>query len=247
MPTRLSAFIIEIAGSLKVYDVYGNVAMAISIQHTTTEILDRFIEGRDTPDREIVLEIELTGFNERERNLLLPHLWQFILQYRDSNDPDTLLAVAAAIRKYIAIMPMERMGELAVLLESGHKAQIPIELEIEVAKMIGRNFEVHPPVESDPFPELAERLWDMVRAYIHPRVLLRDKYAAATSVGVEALVSMRSQHADDALHAVADSPYRWFAEIVSDNLDRLAETWSAKNPDAAAWLKDLRSGVASHT
>ena len=80
-----------------------------------------------------------------------------------------LLALRAAIRKYIAIMPMEQMGELAALLETGHRSPLPIDLEIEVAKMVYRNFEVHPPVVADPQPELAQRFWDMVQAYINPR------------------------------------------------------------------------------
>ena len=132
-----------------------------------------------------------------------------------------LVGVAAAIRKYIAIMPMDRMGELAALLETGHRSTLPIDLEIEVAKMVYRNFEVHPPIIADPQPELAQRFWEMAQAYINPRLLLRDKYSAATSLAIEAIVSMRSPLAEQACQAANTCPYRWFAELVSDDLDDL--------------------------
>ena len=109
--------------------------------------------------------------------------------------------------------------------------------------MVYRNFEVHPPVVGDPQPELAQRLWDMVRAYIDPCILLRDKYSAATSLAIEAIVSMRSPLAETAWRAAIACPYRWFAELVNDELDELHERWDSKNRDAAAWLHELRSKV----
>jgi hypothetical protein len=116
-------------------------------------------------------------------------------------------------------------------------------MEIEVAKMVFRNFEVHPPVEMDSQPKLAQQLWEMAQVYINPRILLRDKHSAAASCAIEAIVAMRSSLAVEALRAAAQSPYRWFAELVSDNIDELNEKWSRKSPDVAAWLRDLRSQV----
>ncbi|MGM0489213.1 MAG: hypothetical protein ACQESR_20935 [Planctomycetota bacterium] len=141
---------------------------------------------------------------------------------------------------------MDRMGELAVLLESGHRSPLPIDLEIEVAKMIYRNFEVHPPADLDMQPKLAQRLWEMVQAYVNPRILLRGKHSAAASLAIEAIVSMRSSLALEAWQAATRCPYRWFAELVTDDLDDLHEKWSSKSPNAAAWLGDLRSHVLAH-
>ena len=195
--------------------------------------------GADVPVG-LICEIELARFDAAERQKLLPLLWQYILRRRDSNSPETLAAVGAAIRKYVALMPMEDMGRLAVLLESGHKSALPIELEIEVAKMIYRNFEVHPPVEPNLHPELARPLWEMVQAYAHPRLLSRDKHSAAGLISIQALVAMRSEFASNAVHIAAASPYRWFAELVADQLDRLHDRWNATCPEAAAWLAALQ-------
>jgi len=190
--------------------------------------------------------MELLHFDPSQREAILPVLWQYILAHRNSNTPETLIAVGAAIRKYVAIMPMDRMDELAVLLESGHRSPLPIDLEIEVAKMVYRNLEVHPPVVADPYPELAKRFWEMVQAYINPRVLLRDKHSAATSLAIEAIVSMRSPLAEQAWQAAIACPFRWFGELVSDNLDNLHEQWSSGSADAATWLRELRNNVLAH-
>jgi len=217
-----------------------------SSELTAEGIIDQLTAaGAKTPSS-LLCQVELARFNPFQREAVLPLLWQYILDHRNSNDCDELVAVGAAIRKYIAIMPMGQMGELTDLLETGHRSPLPVDLEIEVAKMVYRNFEVYPPDLPDPHPELAKRLWEMVQAYINPRILLRDKHSAATSLAIEAIVSMRSPLAEQACQAANACPYRWFAELVSDDLDDLYERWSSKSPDAAAWLRELQNNVFSH-
>jgi hypothetical protein len=191
----------------------------------------------------LICEIELTRFDRTHREVLLPLLWEYILEHRNSNVREELVAVGAAVRKYVANMPMDQMGTLGVLLESGHRSQLPIELEIEVAKMIYRNFQTHPPLDPDPHPELAQRLWEMVQAYVNPRILIRDKHSAAALLAIVAIVAMRSALAEAAWQAAVGCPYRWFTELVSDDLDGLLATWSRKSPDAAAWLVALRGNT----
>ena len=222
-----------------------DVATEDSSVLTPDQLLNQLTNAGANPSCSLLCEVELTRFVPSQHEALLPLLWQYILDRRNSNDRDELVAVGSAIRKYIAIMPMDRMGELAVLLESGNRSPLPIELEIEVAKMVYRNFEVHPPVDANPQPELAQRLWEMVQAYTNPRILLRDKHSAAASLAIEAIVSMRSPLAEQAWQAAISCPYRWFAELVSDDLDDLHERWSINHPDAAAWLGELRNRVVA--
>lgn len=225
---------------------FGATTDSDELTLTADHLLRQLIDAVPNPSSSLICTVELTRFDPSERQALLPLLWQYILDHRNSNNRDELIAVGAAVRKYIAIMPIDRMGELAILLESGHKSPLSIELEIEVAKMIYRNFEAHPPAFADPQPELAQRLWEMVQAYINPRILLRDKHSAATSLAIEAIVSMWSPLAEQAMHAAVACPYHWFAELVSDDLNDLHETWSGKNPDAASWLAELRNNVFAH-
>ena len=209
-------------------------------------LLAQLKDAGPRPSPALICTVELTRFDAAQREELLPLLWRYIVDHRDRNDRAVLVAVAAAIRKYIAMMPMSRMGELAKLLETGNRSPVPIELEIEIAKMVYRNFEVHPPTGADPHPELAERLWEMAQAYINPRLLSREKYSAAASLAIDAIVAMRSSLAEPALHAAAACPYRWFGEIVSDDLDRLREKWTETSLDAAAWLDQLKASTLAH-
>ncbi|MCH8042931.1 MAG: hypothetical protein IID44_04355 [Planctomycetes bacterium] len=220
-------------------------AAADSSVLTPDQLLDQLANAGTNPPCRLLCEAELTRFVPSQHEALLPLLWRYILNHRNSNDRDELVAVGSAIRKYIAIMPMDRMGELAVLLKSGNRSPLPIELEIEVAKMVYRNFEVHPPVDANPQPELAQRLLEIVQAYTNPRILLRDKHSAAASLAIEAIVSMRSSLAEQAWQAAISCPYRWFAELVSDDLDDLHKRWSIDHPDAAAWLGELRNRVVA--
>lgn len=209
----------------------------------SAELVARFAGAGENVPTQLLCAIELARFTPAERDRLLPLLWRYILDHRDSNSCKVLVGVAAAIRKYIAIMPMERMGELATLLETGHRSPLSVDLEIEVAKMIYRNFEVCPPAEMDPYPELARRLLEMVEAYMNPRILLRDKHSAVASLAVEAIVAMRSPLAEIAWKKAEMCPYRWFAELVSDEIDELQEKWHGKNEDAVCWLQELRDNV----
>lgn len=203
-------------------------------------LLRQLIESHPDLPPKLLYKIELTRFDAAQQKALLPLLWQYILAHRDSNNRDEIVATGAAIRKYIAIIPMDNMGELAVLLESGHRAPLPIDLELEVIKMIYRNFEVHPPVANDSHPALAQRLGEIVEAYVNPRIILRDKHSAVASLAIEALFAMRSSLAGKAWKIAVLCPHRWFAELVSDNLDYLHEKWTRTNPEAAAWLDNLR-------
>lgn len=210
-----------------------------------SQLLDRLADAGVNAPASLICQVELARFNAKQHTVLLPLLWAYILQHRDSNRREDLGAVGAAIRKYIAIMPMDDMGQLAVLLESGHRSALPTDLEIELAKMIYRNYEVHPPFNPDPQPELANRLWELVQAYTHPRILLRDKHAAIAALAIEAIVAMRSKLADQAWRAAINCPYRWFAELVSDDLDELRKRWGTRSPEAASWLAGLQQGSAS--
>jgi hypothetical protein len=198
--------------------------------------------GNDVPSRLICLA-ELAEFDDSQKTALLPLLWEYITKHRDSNNREELIAVGAAIRKYIATMPMHRMGDLSVLLDPNHRAALSLGLELEVAKMIYRNFEVHPPLQAGGFPELAQRLWEMVQVYINPRIILRDKHSAVASLSIEALVAMRSVLAEPAWRAANDSPHRWFTDLVNGDLCELRKRWTGRSKDAAVWFDDLQRRV----
>jgi hypothetical protein len=211
-----------------------------SVPGTPADVLHALKASGVEASTPLLCAAELMRFSQDQRAELLPLLWEFILRHRDSNNPSRLVGVSAAIRKYIAIMPMDRLGDLAVLIEAGHRSQASIEAEIEVAKMVYRNFEVHPPARDVSHPELANRLWEIAQLYVNPRLLTRGKHSAAAAMSIQALIAMRSEFASNAWELTKRDTHRWFAELVSDALGHLSEEWRAKNQEAADWLDALR-------
>lgn len=192
-----------------------------------------------------IIEAEITRFDLQQQHRLLPILWSYIDAHRNSSTPGELIAVGSAIRKYIAIMPMEKMETLAALLDPENRSPLPLELELEVAKMVYRNFEVHPPTHANPQSQLASNLMQMARAYLNPRLLLRDKYSACASLAIEAIVAMRSNLAAEAWNSALMPPHRWFGEIINADLAELGSRWRSRNAEAADWLAELRLSVFS--
>ena len=138
-----------------------------------------------------------------------------------------------------------RKHDVAALLAPDNRSPLPLELELEVAKMIFRNFEVHPPLQATPQSQLASNLMRMAQAYLNPRLLLRDKYSACASLAIEAIVAMRSDLAAEAWDSAMRSPHRWFGEIVNADLAELGSRWSSRNAEAADWLAMFRLSVFS--
>ena len=192
---------------------------------------------------ETICEIEVSVFDKDQKQIILPMLWNYILHNRNSNNRKVLTAVGAAVRKYVALMPMDEMEKLAVLLEPIQRSVISPELELEIAKMVYRNFETRPPLEVDPLPALAAQLLEIVQLYINPRILLRDKNSSIASLSIEALVAMQSSMAEVAWKAAIACPCNWFRNIVSDDLEGLGHRWRQFDLKAAAWLDDLRNRV----
>jgi hypothetical protein len=216
-------------------------------QRSAADLLQEFSLAGENAPAHLVFEVEITRFDAEQLNVLLPLLWRYIMRHRNSNLRSELAPAGAAVRKYIATMPMSDMGRLAVLLDPGQRCQLPLDLEIEIAKMIYRNYEVHPPCAPDPEPLLAEKLCELVEAYTNPRVLLRDKHSAAASVAIEAVVAMRSMLAERAWRAAEACPHRWFAELVRDDLNRLQQQWQTVDSSAANWLANLGQMVVART
>jgi len=215
------------------------------LQSTSADLLSRVKDAGSNPTIEDICEVEITRFNREQLAIIRPVLWQYFLTHRNSNNPEDLIAVASAIRKYIATMPMSEISDLADLLDPTQRFPLSLDLELEIVKMIYRCFEAIPPVSTNANPLLSARLWEIAKDYSSPRMLLRDKYSAVASLAIESLVAMQSEYATSAWQLATASPHQWFAEMVSDDLATLRETWLEHGDKAVAWLDQLRSEAVS--
>ncbi len=188
-----------------------------------------------------VLDAEVADLSDDdERASVLPLLWQFILDTRDSGDKDEQIAAAAAVRRYVAAMNVADVGSISPLFDATAAGPTPLWLEHVLAKMVYRKFEANPPAVPDVEPDLAERVDRLATAYSDPEVLSDMGHAAVASFAVEALVAMRSSSAVAALTTVAASPSKWFRDYVGRDLDHLAAAWASKDRAAGDWCATLK-------
>jgi hypothetical protein len=173
--------------------------------------------------RRVVLAAEVLPFRDDQASELCDHLMEFVLQFRDSNEAEDLVAVSSAIRKLVAYLPAERLGDLAELIDSSHRLPVPLEIELEVTKTIARKLSVEPPNIDDSEPILGDRLFDITSTYLNPRLLSREKYGATALNAALSLLLLRSRHAQDLIQLVQNARTSWFTELLQRRLARLLD------------------------
>jgi hypothetical protein len=182
--------------------------------------------------RRLVLEAEVLPFGPADRIRLNDALRRFIEDYRNSDDPEDLVAVASAIRKYVATMDAADLGDLAVLLASDQNASVPLEVELEVAKTLVRKLTSQPPEEPDGEPELADRLMEVASTYLNARLLSREKYGAVALNAVLALLLLRSRHVANLLILLRNVRVPWFTQLVVRRASRIRDDFRHRFPEA---------------
>jgi hypothetical protein len=188
------------------------------------ELLKRLgFDDSVVPDRrQLVIECEFTAFDESQIPELNERMRDFIERNRDSDDPRDLVAVGSAIRKYVATMHADALPSLALLLQPG-RAPVPLDVELEVSKMVVRKLTANPREKDDPAPELADRLMEMVCTYLDDRQLPREKYGAVTLNAVLALALLRSRHLPEVRQRLQSIEARWFTELLARRLRAVAQ------------------------
>ena len=215
-----------------------------SLPDTPAGILSEFLSDDTAESRRKYLAIlaEAYDFDPRQKKQLEPALLRFIESYRDSNDPDDLTAVGAAIRKYVGMIDASRVGRLAALLESDHRMVLPVVLQLELAKMIARKFAAVPPSSPDPEPVLAERLSALACAYLNAFVLNDSKRAAVAMNAMQGLAGMLSPKFAEAAKQLKQSGCTWFQSQLHRRLLRLIAVWEEhiSSDDKAGLVQRLR-------
>ncbi len=182
----------------------------------------------------MVIEAEVIPFGPEEREQLRAILRRFIEEFRNSNDPEDLVAVGSAIRKYVATMDPNNLATLGVLLAADQNGTVPLEVELEVAKTLVRKLVSDPPEEPNSQPELADRLMEMAGAYLNARLLSREKYGAAALNAVLAILLLRSRHVAALLRILHELPVPWFTQLVVRRAGRIRGDVSGRFAKARA-------------
>lgn len=173
--------------------------------------------------RQAVIDAEALSFTAEQQERASGGLRRFIEEYRNSDSREDLVAVGCAIRKLVAMLPAHQLSSVALLLDSGHQASIPLDLELEVTKVVVRKLVANPPATAGAYPELASRLMDLANSYLNDRLLPREKYAATALNAVLAILLLRSPQLEEVLERISDLRLAWFPQMVSRRAKRLRD------------------------
>jgi hypothetical protein len=166
--------------------------------------------------RKAIINAEILDFGPSETHELMPALRRFIETHRDSNDPADLVAVGSAIRKFIAIAPgSEAIDFAADLLRAGSRFPLPIEIEVEISKMVVRRLTANPPARTDRCSELASRLVELAETYLNPRLLGRQKHGAVALNAVLGVFLTRDPRVSSILQRVQSLGVNWFQQLLA--------------------------------
>jgi hypothetical protein len=201
----------------------------------------------------LICMVETETFDDdEERAGVLEFLKGYIVENRDSKSPKVLVAVASAIRKYVAASDRSNLEWMHVLLEAGYRSDkyAGIEVELEIAKMFSRKYQVHgekcwdsqrsTPVfdKSDPtyYPgEVARQLAEIAALYLNPRIISKDsKFAATAMQAVEAVLLMGHPATGDRVcnnQMVLGPVYRaptWFREQLARRMVDHTSSWAER-------------------
>lgn len=183
---------------------------------STAFVLERLNNSslRHEERRQLIIDAESLCFTAEEITTLARILREFIEACRDSNDPYDVIAVGSAIRKLIATMAVDDLSSVALLLETGHRSQLPVDLELEVVKMVVRKLQVHSAQVSDATAQLAARLAELAEAYLNERLVTREKYGAIALNAVLALALLESSRLDGVIERIRSLRTNWFRQLV---------------------------------
>lgn len=189
------------------------------------ELLNRLADS-GTPaakQRELILQAEVTSFDDEQAEKLARLLYQYIIENRDSNNANDLVAVGSAIRKFVANLQVEEFHYVSDILSAEHRTPVPMEIELEVAKVVVRKLAQSPPDSDDAERELAARLMELVQTYLNPRLLSRQRYGATALNALLAILLLRARQTQEVIAMLVDLPSTWFVELVVRRASRLRD------------------------
>ena len=164
--------------------------------------------------RRAVIEAEVVAFPPKQIETLNRSLRRFIEDNRNSDNPNDVVAVGSALRKYVMNMPEKELAAFHRLFDPSDTVAMPFEVELELVKTVLWKLTASPPESDDTLPELADRLMDRIETYLRPWILLRENHAAVAQDAALSLLLLRSRHVPRLLTLLQDLSMDWFTDLL---------------------------------
>jgi hypothetical protein len=189
-------------------------------------LLNSLRSGLDTPTKQAidaVLEIQVTPIPEVDLEETVQLLVSFVKKHRETNSQKILIAVGAAIRKVLLNIRADQLGLAAELMQSSGSLEVPIEVELEVAKMVVHRFRYAPNTSVAGLTVLAELLLENAKVYSKANLVNREYYGATALNSVLSIVLMSHEEASALIHHIENNSPGWFVDLVKNRLRRMAK------------------------
>lgn len=207
-------------------------AVQAGLDNATNDAVDAIIEIQSTP----IPADKLSG--------AIDLLVEFIKKHRGTNSQNVVVAVGAAIRKVLLNVSDEQLGLGEELMKSAGNLEVPIEVELEVAKMVVHRFRYAPNTSTVGLSELASLLLENARVYSKTNLVNRDCYNATALNSVLAIVLMRHEEAAALINHIESISPQWFVDLVKNRLRRMATEIENENLPKVAELVALMKALA---
>ena len=87
--------------------------------------------------------------------------------------------------------------------------------------MILRKLMANPMRENDSLPELSDRLLEIAKTYLNPRLLAREQYGAVTLNAILAPYYAKSLHHEEVRRLVSELKVPWFRQLLARRVRRI--------------------------
>jgi hypothetical protein len=161
----------------------------------------------------MILAAEVLRFDASQTEVLKPLLRKHIDRFYTSEQGDELIAVASAVRKYVALLSVVELPSVVDLLWRERKA--PASFEMEVAKMVTRKLTATLPEDTTPLRPLEDELMDLADGYATPRMLPKRHCGAVALDSMLSLTLLRSKHLPSLATRLRSIPINWFRATVA--------------------------------
>lgn len=218
---------------------------------TSRELIDLLYElrnGIDLPTDDAVdavIEIQSTAIPFDKLAQTVELLVSFIEKHRNTNSQKVLIAVGAAIRKVLLNIADEQLGLAAELMKSAGSLEVPIEVELEVAKMVVHRFRYAPSTSTEGLSDLADLLLENARVYSTAKLVNREYYGATALNSVLSIVLMRHKEASALIEHVEAVSADWFVELVKNRLRRIAKEIEKDRLEGSVAVVELMRTLAT--
>lgn len=208
-------------------------------------MLDSLRSGLDMPTKQTIdaiLEIQVTPIPEVNLEETINLLVSFVKNHRETNSQKILIAIGAAIRKVLLNIKDEQLGLAAELMGS---LDVPIEVELEVAKMVVHRFRYAPNTSTEGLSDLADLLLYNAKVYSKANLVNRKFYNATALNSVLSIVLMRHKEASALIEHVEAVSADWFVELVKKRLLRIAKEIEKERLEGSVGVVELMRRLAT--